>query len=334
MTEQSTPIDLCAIGNVCIDIIATVSDELLARFGLTKSVNNQLSADQRDALRAALPDLIEVPGGVGANVASIIRALGGSAAFQGKAGGDAYADLVIGDMKARGVETYLPLSDKDFQTSQIACLATPDGDRTFASYDGASKTLTKDDLNIEMLQRSTITYLDSYTMIAPGAPDAFLKAIAASQEAGFFSCLNPCDVTVIQNQPEKMRRIADNVSMMICNLHEAQALLGNMDHHDLAALMAEKYIAGAVTDGAKGAYVVAHGTSAFIPAPDTSHLTRIDSNGAGDHFAAGFLFGFLRDLQLEQAGELGQLCALDCLSHRGAQPLGSLQHLVSALTKI
>lgn len=334
MTIPLSRFDLCAIGNVCIDIVANVSDEFLKEFGLTKSVNNQLTAAERDALQAALPDALFVPGGVGPNVAHVMSALGGRAAFQGKAGDDKYTDLVIEDMKAHGIHTHLPSADKNLQTSQIACLATPDGDRTFASYDGASTTLTKDDIDIELIQRSTITYLDSYTMIAPGAADAFLKAIAASQEAGCFSCLNPCDVTVLNKQPEVMRRIADNVSMLICNFHEAKALFGKMTHEEIAQMMADKYLAGAVTDGANGAYVFSHQKVAFIPPADTSSLTSVDSNGAGDHFAAGFLFGFLRDLPLEQAGELGQLCALDCLSHPGAQPLGSLKHLVSALTKI
>jgi len=333
MPQPLPPIDLCAIGNVCIDIVADVSDAFLAQFGLTKSVNNQLLAAPREILRAALPDALLVPGGVGANVCHVISALGGQAAFLGKAGDDDYAGLVIDDMKAHGIFTHLPPA-MGLQTSQVFCLNTPDGDRTFASYDVAATTLKKDDIDIEVIKRSTITYLDSHTMIAPGAPDTFFKAIAASQEAGCFTCLNPCDVTVIAAHPDIMKKIADNVSMLICNLHEAQSLFGTMAHKDMAEIMAARYIAGAVTDGANGAYVFSHQTVTFIPPADVSSLDKVDSNGAGDHFAAGFLFGFLRDLPLEQAGKLGQLCAMDCLSHPGARPLGSLKHLVSALTKI
>lgn len=336
MPPPSAPFDLCSIGNACIDIVATADEKFLIRHGLIKSHSNKIDAAKASALYAELPHAKFIPGGVGANVAHVYCALGGSGIFHGISGSDRLADIFQQGMAEHQVATSIARpSDASLQTSQVFCLGSPDGDRTFASYDEAVKAYSSEHVDADLIRTSGITYLDSHMMLSSGTPEAFRHVISLSHAAGHLTCLNPCDAhTVIRAHPDVMRDLADRVTMLICNLTEAQALFGNYSLEVMGDMMASKYVAGAITSGANGAIVFSRGQTSFIPPADTSHLTSIDSNGAGDHFAGGFLYGFIKHLPLEQAGKLGQLCALDCLSHPGARPLGSLQHLVSALTKI
>lgn len=339
MTETaplSAPrLDLCAIGNVCIDLIAIVPDAFLARHHIAKSMTTLINGSQLAAIEAELPGMLRLPGGVGGNVSHVVAALGGRAGFQGKNGQDPAGALFEKDLRDHGIATHLPLApDPTLGASQVACFGSPDGDRTFATYDGAAKTLVPEDIDLGMIAGSRSLYLDGFCLMAPGALATYLLAAATNRKAGGLSFFNPCDPYVITSYPDCVRTLLAKVDGVISNLTEARMLFGDGTHREIAERMAAKYKAGGVTDGAQGAWVFHDRELAFIPPADISAIPLIDSNGAGDHFAAGLIYGILSGLALEQAGLLGRDCALDCLSHAGARPLGSLQHLVSALTKI
>lgn len=335
MTSPLSQFDVCAIGNVCIDLIATVDDAFLARHEIKKSVCTYINSAQLIQITDELPQPIVTPGGVGANVSHVIAALGGRAVFQGKASTDDYSRTIRQDLEEHGILTHMPVvASPSLKSSQVFCLGTPDGDRSFASYDGAAKTLCAADLNLDYIRRSRITYLDAYTLLSADAEDAMVTAHQASYDAGNYCCFNPCDTSIIRHYPSALNAVLERCEMLICNLPEAVALFGEGSAKDHAHQMAGRFHAGAVTHGSSGAYVFNKGEVAFIEAADTRRLSAINSNGAGDHFAAGFLYGLTRGFPLEIAGILGKNCALDCLSHPEARPLGSLSHLVTALTKI
>ena len=329
------PLDLCAIGNVCIDLIATVPDEFLERHHIAKSITTLIDGRQLAAIEVELPEMLRLPGGVGGNVSHVVAALGGRAGFQGKCGQDSSGALFAADLKAHNIAAHLPIvSDPSLNSSQIVCLGSLDGDRTFASYDGAAKTLVPEDLDREMISNSKALYLDGFCLMAPGALATYLLAIDINRAAGGLAFFNPCDPYVITSYPDCVKTLLAKVDGVICNLTEARMLFGDGELRVIAERMAQSYKAGAVTDGAHGAWVFRDTELAFIPPANISALPRIDSNGAGDHFAAGFIYGMLSGLPLEAAGRLGCACSLDCLSHAGARPLGSLRHLVLALNKI
>lgn len=334
MLNKSAPYDVCAIGNICIDIIDTVGDDFLQAHRLRKSVCTYINALEVEEIRAGLTDPILAPGGAGANVAHVVAALGGASIFQGKGSQDSYTGMIRKDLEERGILTHIPVAvDATLQSSQVFCLDTPDGDRSFASYDGSAKTFGAADLNLGYIAQSKITYFDSYTFISADTEDAFIAAHQASAEAGNLCCFNPCDLAIIEHYPSALEAVMNCAEMFICNVNEARALFGEKSAADIASSLSGRYRAGAITEGDKGAYVFLNGETVFIPPCDTSSLKVIHSNGAGDHFAGGFLFGLSRDYPLTLAGKLGSLCARDCLTHPEARPLGSLVHLVTSLTE-
>ena len=335
MTSPTSQFDVCAIGNVCIDLIATVDDAFLEAHKIKKSICTYINAAQLSQITAELQSPIVTPGGVGANVSHVIAALGGHAVFQGKGSSDDYSRTIRQDLEERGILTHIPVvASPSLKSSQVFCLGTPDGERSFASYDGSAKTLCAADLNLDYIRRSKITYLDAYTLLSADAEDAMVTAHQASYDAGNYCCFNPCDTSIIKHYPSALNAVLERCEMLICNLPEAVALFGEGSAKDHARQMADRFHAGAVTHGGNGAYVFNKGEIAFIQPADTGRLAGINSNGAGDHFAAGFLYGLIRGFPLEIAGTLGKNCALDCLGHPEARPLGSLTHLVTALTKI
>lgn len=298
--------DISAIGNACIDIIDNVSDEFLNDFSLRKSCCTRVFEQDRNALYKALKSPQQIPGGVGNNTIAVVQALGGNAAF-------------------------LPIHPV---TSEVFCLNTEDGDRTFASYTPEILPSSLHSFTAEELSKSSCIFLDGYTLAMPGSAAIFEETARIACENNIDVCFNPCDLSVIEAHTAEIETLLKNTTMLICNYAEAQAIFGPSTLEDMGTKLAAQFKAGAITSGEDGAVVFANGKTAFIPPADISNLPTIDSNGAGDHFAGAFLYGMTHGFTLEQAGKLGQLCALDCLSHAGARPLGSLQHLVSALTKI
>lgn len=326
--------DLCAIGNVCIDLITKVPDDFLQFHGLVKSRNNPIDGQKLETMLADLPtDILTLPGGVGANVAHVVAALGGRAAFQGKRGKDKAGDICAADFQRQGIACHLAIEPNPLLgSSKIMCFSSPDGDRSFASYDGAAKTLVPEDLDYDLISASNILYLDCYCLLAGRSRDTFLEAIRTSHQSGNLCIINPCDPSVCKAHEQTFSILLANVDGIICNIDEAQTLFTDLPAMEMAHFMSDRFRVGALTNGSQGAWVFRDRDIVFIPPPDTSLLKEIDSNGAGDHFSAGYLYGLQCGMGLEQAGTLARRTAGDCLGHAGARPLGSLKHLLAGLS--
>jgi sugar/nucleoside kinase (ribokinase family) len=329
MTTKKKSFHLAAIGNACTDLVATVADDFLLRHGLRKSHCTYLTLDQLKTIKADLPSFCSIAGGVGGNVASVIAALGGRAAFLSKISKDPEGLAFSHTLKASGIEDCMTVSEEESLSPQVICLSTPDGDRSFASYDGVAGTMEPKDLDGTALSRAALVFFDGYTLYADKAAENFSFAHESAKKGEGLLCFNPCDVSVIEVHSALIQHILTQTDILICNYAESRALFGDLAPQEMAESLSKRYNGGALTNGSYGAHVFKDREVLFVPPPPTLHLLEIDSNGAGDHFAGGFLYALAQQHPLSHAGKLAQLCALDSLTHAGARPLGSLKHLLT-----
>lgn len=331
MTVPPARFDLCALGNVCIDMNVTVPFDFLERHAILKSRAVVISYDQLLAICRDLPNPSLTSGGAGANVAHVFQSLGGRACFQGMTGADSMRDLFLEDMQRHNITAHLPISpDPERLTNQVVCMITPDGDRSFASYDGSERPMTGDYLDLDMIKSSRIVYFDGYMLMAWQAQSIYDIAYETIKSVNGLMCFNPVDLQIIEDFHDLVQNFVKRTDILIGNTAEMMAIFGTQPLDKLAQMLANRYLAGAMTNGTEGAYIYNNSKVHFVPSPVTDHLETIDTNGAGDHFAAAFLYGLNRGMSLEETGLLAQKTALDCLTHTGARPLQSLKHLVSA----
>lgn len=328
------------IGNACTDLIATVNDEFLDRYGLRKSHCTHLdSADHLHEIKEELEYWQTAGGGAGANTAHVLAALGADVTFLSRIAPDEEGRSFEKELQQAGVKTVLHDTpdepEQGLPSPQVLCLITPDGDRSFASYDGVAARFERGHLHEQHLSVTDILYIDGYSFCSDRIADAYIEIIPKILARGGHVCLNVGDRSLIETKRGTVTSVLSACNGFICNRAEAEELYGDHSTENLAKLLAENFTFGALTDGANGAWVFDNGTHARIAAPDISHLSEIDSIGAGDHFAAGILYGFGHGLTPERSGELASLCALDCLSHSGGRPLTgqddglkNLKHLI------
>lgn len=319
-----------AIGNACTDLIAKVDDQFLINHGIRKYFCIHFkTVDELNKVMADMPPYQSIAGGAGANVAHVVAALGGEAHFISKIGSDTSGATFKKNMEENGVTCHFPSPPKDDKiSSQVLTLITPDGERTFASFDEVARTMNFDDFNADILAKTSVLYLDGYCYCSPHTPESFVRAAENARSAGNHAVFNVGDLSNYETNTTAIDRLLSVCDSITCNMPEAEAFFGK---HTSTQVLLEKiagsFLFGGVTDGQNGAYVFHQGHIAHVPAIDISDLNEIDTNGAGDHFSGGFLYGLMNGFTLEQSGKLGVLCAKDCISHAGARPTGSLKHL-------
>lgn len=316
--------DIAGIGNACMDIVATVDDAALKNFGLEKGICTYIDLPAAQRLYKSLKNLKHVPGGCAANTAACLVSLGGSAAMLGRVAGDDLGHEIVAGMTGAGIH-FLPPKDVPAEpgSTRVFCLTTPDGQRTFAAYYGAGKGLQAADLHTDILTDTHILYMDGFTFIAEGAHDAFLNAAATARKNGARLAFAPNDPVVMEKYPAMVKSFLDACDIFMGNDAEAMQLTGASDIVGVLRKLQGRGITGFVTGGAQGAWVFDALSFCHVPAIPPK-IKDIDTNGAGDHFAAGFLYGLLQKWPLEKCGQLGTLCAADALTHPGARPLQPL----------
>lgn len=320
-----------AIGNACTDLIAKVDEDFLIRNNITKSICGHLtSSEELEALKSALGAYESFSGGAGANVAHVVSSLGGEAHFISKIGDEDEGHAFKLHMEASGVTCHFPAPcPAPLGSTIVITLVTPDGERTFVSYDVAARTMNYDDYDTALLKKTDYLYLDGYCFCSPHTGASFLKVAQEMRQAGKHTTFNIGDVSYHDTYCTEIDAILSVCDSIMCNRIEAETIFGTFPTLDqLAKYLSEKFLFGAVTLGEEGAIVFYNKGIIRIPAVRTT--TIVDTNGAGDHFSAGFIYGLMNGFTLEQSGRLGALCSADCISHAGARPMGgagSLKHL-------
>jgi sugar/nucleoside kinase (ribokinase family) len=323
--------DVVAIGNAIVDILAEADDAFIAEIGVAKgSMQLMFSAEDADALYAKMGPGHEVSGGSAANTVAGIAALGGKCGFIGQVADDQLGQVFGHDIRAAGVHFDTAVRAGDPTTARCLIFVTPDGQRTMNTFLGASQFLPERALDLSLIADAAILYLEGY-LWDPEEPRAAMRAaIETARKAGRKVAFTLSDVFCIGRHGGDFRAlIADGmIDILFANEGELVAL-AEVDEFDAAvAKLAAQVPTLVVTRGAEGAIAVQAGSRAEVAAEPIARV--VDTTGAGDLFAAGFLHGQAQGKGLAESLKLGAICAAEIISHVGARPTVDLKAMVAA----
>ncbi|WP_308814662.1 adenosine kinase [Sphingomonas sp. GV3] len=323
--------EVVAIGNAIVDILAQADDAFIAEIGVAKgSMQLMFSPEDADALYAKMGPGREVSGGSAANTVAGIAALGGRTAFIGQVADDQLGQVFAHDIRAAGVHFDTAVRPGQPTTARCLIFVTPDGQRTMNTYLGASQFLPEGALDLSIIQDAEILYLEGY-LWDPEEPRAAMRAaIEAARGAGRRVAFTLSDVFCIGRHGGDFRAlIVDGmIDILFANENELTALAEVEDFEAAVAKIAAQVPTLVVTRGEHGACAIQRGERAEVNAEPIDHV--VDTTGAGDLFAAGFLHGQAQGKGLEESLKLGAICAAEIISHFGARPMVDMQALLAA----
>ena len=312
---------IVTIGNAIVDIISKADDQFIIDQGMEKSAMNLIDGDRASQLYDAIGPAMEVSGGSAANTAVGISSFGGSAGFIGKISEDLLGKVFTHDISAAGV-AFPPVYDADHPTACSFILVTPDTERTMNTYLGACITLNEDDMNEELIAGADWVYLEGYLFDAPRGPGCYQRVAEIAHANNTKLALSLSDAWCVERHYDALTGfIADHADLIFGNEDELLSLFpGDFDAavKRLPELVAE----AAITKGAGGSMAVTSGEVVAVPAQQDIKV--VDTTGAGDLYAAGYLFGRQRGDGLERSAQLATIAASEVISHIGARPLNRL----------
>ncbi len=321
--------DVLGIGNAIVDVLAQADDDFLQAKGLAKGAMTLIDADAAKDLYADMGSAIECSGGSAANTVAGLASLGGRAAFIGKVRDDELGAVFRHDIRAVGVDFDSLLAAEGSSTARCLIFVTPDAQRTMQTFLGACVDLGPDDIDVEMVAAADITYLEGYLWDPPAAKEAFVKAARAASEAGRKVSLSLSDPFCVGRYRESFVELVDNhVDILFANEEEIISLYQAKDFDAALQRVREDCSIAALTRGEKGSVIVAGDEIHIIDADPIDRV--VDTTGAGDAYAAGFLYGLSQGNDLAQCGRLGGAAATEVIGHMGARSEGSLKDLVKA----
>jgi sugar/nucleoside kinase (ribokinase family) len=321
--------DVVGIGNAIVDIMGRCDDAFLAKHGAPKGHMRLIDDATISALYGAMGPGIEISGGSAANTLVGISSFGGRTGFIGKVADDDFGRIFAHDIKAASVTFEAkPVAGKA-PTSRSLILVTPDGERTMNTFLGISTNLDQGEIDATLISAAAIIYLEGYLFDRPEAKAAFQQAVKIAKTAGRKVALTLSDsFCVDRHRADFIDLIRDGVDILFANESEITSLYETSDFELAAANAARDAQLAALTRSEKGSVILSEGRRLEIPVEPVQTL--VDSTGAGDLYAAGFLYGLSANLGLEAAGQLGSLAASEVISHMGARPNAPLHQLARA----
>jgi sugar/nucleoside kinase (ribokinase family) len=325
----SASLDIVAIGDAIVDVIATCDDAFLVEHALPKGSMRVLDAAQADALYAAMGPARETSGGSAANTMAGVAAMGGRAGFVGQVADDQLGAIFAHDIRALGVEFETPAKADGSPTGRCLILVTPDAQRTMNTFRGAAHELSVEALDQAQIAHAAILYLEAYLWRSAGPRGAMDQAMQVAHEAGRKVAFTLSDIACIgPHRPEIMAMLDSGaIDMLFANEAEIRSLAESDDRDASIAAIRGKVPQLVITCGAEGALAVAGDLEAHVPIARIGKGV-IDTTGAGDLFAAGFLVAQARGLGLEESLRIGSIAAAEVISHFGARPEPGLRELV------
>lgn len=329
---MSQSLDVVAIGNALMDVLSHETDEFVSEQGMVKGAMALIETERAEALYGAMSPAVEISGGSAANTTVGLASFGSRAAFIGRVRTDQLGELYAHDLRAAGVQFDTPPASDGLPSGRCLIVVTPDAERTLNTYLGASAELGEADVDPDLIASASITYLEGYLWDSPGAQDAYRFAAARAHEAGRRVALTLSDLFAVERHRETfLDLVASSVDILfaneaeICGLYEVDdfdtALQRVTGHCEIAAL----------TRSEKGAVIVSGEEVHVVDTHPIPGGKLVDTTGAGDLYAAGFLHGFTRGYDLELCGRLGALAASEIISHLGARPEANLAELAGPL---
>ncbi|MDY0028873.1 MAG: adenosine kinase [Pseudobdellovibrionaceae bacterium] len=319
-----------AIGNAIVDILSQTTDEFIASqagFGMNRGAMTLIDETRASDLYKILGPTTEMSGGSAGNTMAAYASFGGNGAFIGKVADDQFGKVFIHDTKAIGVHFDTPPLRHGPATAQCLILVTPDAQRTMNTFLGASVKITEEDINEDLIANSEITYLEGYLYDDDQAKAAFFKAAELTRKHGGKLALTLSDPFCVVRHRDDFKRLVDNhVDILFANEEEIRELTKISDTEQAHKSIADKCSISVVTMGKSGSSIIS-GTE-HVRVASIAPRELVDTTGAGDAYAAGFLFGLTEKKPLAECGRLGSLAASEVISHMGPRPLTPLKTLL------
>ena len=320
--------DLVGIGNALVDVLVSVQDDFLDANGLPKGSMNLVDAGQSDALYDKLPPGVEVSGGSCGNTMAGFAALGGTGAYIGKVHDDALGKIFVHDMKSMGVDCPVPPAEEGPSTGRCLVMVSPDAQRTMATYLGTAVDLGPDDIDAATVQGAKVLYMEGYLFDPEAAKQAFIKAADLAHAAGGKVSLSLSDPFCVDRHREAFRAlVADHIDILFANEDEIKSLYQVADFDEALQQVRGHCEIACLTRSAQGSVVLSGDDVHIIDAdPIGDRLT--DTTGAGDQYAAGFLYGYTQGHDLATAGKMASIAAAEVVCHYGARPEAVVRDII------
>jgi sugar/nucleoside kinase (ribokinase family) len=318
------------IGNALLDVIMQDHDNVHAELGLAKGGMTLVDLSEAHQIYGAMNSTLEMSGGSAANTIAGIASLGGQTGFIGKVGSDNFGEVFAHDLSSLGATVDLTVAEmNELGTGRCHVFVTDDAERTMATYLGAANQMEPEDITSDLIQYSDIVYIEGYLFDLPPAKDALRQAIATTHDHDGLVALSLSDLFCVErHKADFLELITNDVDILLANEGEILTMFGAKTVEQAFQAIDELGVLGVVTIGSKGAMVSGPRGPLLIPAPKVDRV--VDQNGAGDLFAAGFLYGLATGAEPAEAAQLAALCAGEVITHLGARPEADLFELASA----
>jgi sugar/nucleoside kinase (ribokinase family) len=323
----ATRYDVLGIGNAIVDVIARTEEDFLLKQGMHKGGMALIDEKRAEAIYDAMGPAVEMSGGSAANTIVGVASLGARAAFIGKVKEDVLGRAFAHDIRAAGVAFATPPAANGPSTGRCYVLVTPDGERTMNTYLGAAQNLHPSDIDPDLVAASAILYLEGYLWDPQHAKDAFIKAAKIAHQAERIVALTLSDAFCVDRWRAEFLQLmrSRTVDLVFANEAEVRSLYQTADFDTAVAALRKDVGAAVVTRSEKGCLVIGPDGAEAVPAFPVERV--VDTTGAGDLFAAGFLSGLAREADDRTCGRLGALAAGEVIGHLGARPETSLKDL-------
>jgi sugar/nucleoside kinase (ribokinase family) len=327
--SRTTRLDVVCVGNALVDVLASATDELLTELDLVKGTMALVDHVRAAAIYDRMGATTEASGGSAANTAAGVAALGGRAAFLGRVADDGLGRAFTHDIRSIGVAfdpTPTPAVPGEVVSGHCLVLVTEDAERTMATHLGVASEFGAVDLHDGHLASTQVIYLEGYLGEQPTAKVAMRDAIEVAHRNDASVALTVSDPFCVQHHRAEFLELLDSdLELLFANEEEAMMLFGTSSFDAAVDAVAETGVLAVLTRGAHGSVVVTASGPVEVPAAPVGQV--VDTTGAGDLFAAGFLYGITNGLRPEDAARLGGVCAAEVISHVGARPRGDLRAL-------
>ena len=327
MTEAKY--DVVGLGNAIVDVISQADDDFLIRESIAKGGMTLIDEERAEALYQTMPSAIESSGGSAANTIAGIGNLGGRGAFVGKVADDLLGKVFEHDIKAQGI-AYATPKLAEGSTARCLILVTPDAERSMNTYLGACQELSPADVDEQLIGAAKVTYLEGYLWDPVHAKDAFRKAIKAAKAADRQVALSLSDAFCVERYRDEFLDLIKrgDVDILFANEAEVLALTQKDDFDEAMQSFRHLDMIAALTRGARGSVILRGDEVHLVDAEPVDQV--LDTTGAGDLFAAGFLYGLTHERDLYACGKIGGLAAAEIISHYGARPEQKLSELLKS----
>ena len=326
---SAAELDVVGMGNALVDVIAQVDEGFLTEQALTKGAMTLIDALRAHALYDAMPPAVERSGGSAGNTMAGLASLGGRGAYIGKVAPDELGDVFRHDIRAAGVRFDVESGPADGPpTGRCLICVTPDAQRTMQTYLGAGMELQPADVDDHLIASAQVTFMEGYLWDPPGAKQAFLKAAQIAHDAGRRVALSLSDPFCVERfRDEFVDLVEHHVDVLFANEHEIVSLYRASSFDDALQRARAVCSVAALTRSEKGSVVVSGDEVHVIDAEPIAHV--VDTTGAGDLYAAGFLYGLTSGADVRTCARIASIAATEVISHVGARPETSLAALVS-----